>query len=309
MVTDGSYQAFFLVSTQGVIVVDCPPTIGRKLIYAIGNITDQPITHLVYSHSHADHIGGAVLLVNQTDDHDHDHDAKEGQGKGKKAKVTIIAHAETARLLAQVSDPNRPPPHTTFHDTYTLRRGNQSLQLSYQGPNHLAGNIFIFAPAQRVLMLVDVIYPGWAPFSRLGQVTNVPGFIAAHDQILDGFDFAHFVGGHLDRSGVRADVEIQREYVLDLYRNCAETVRLSATEDPVLGAAGVLGPVSALNPENPWAAFEVYLQVTAGYCANLTDQKWADRLAGLDVFGFDNAETMVESLRIDYGVLGPFANS
>lgn len=49
MVTDGSYQALFLVSTEGVIVVDCPPTIGTKLIHAIGNVTDQPVTHLVYS--------------------------------------------------------------------------------------------------------------------------------------------------------------------------------------------------------------------------------------------------------------------
>ena len=303
MVTDGSYQALFLVSTEGVIVVDCPPTIGTKLIYAIGNITQQPITHLVYSHSHADHIGGAVLLVNKTDDDKDDEKEKE------KEKVVTIAHADTARLLAQVSDPNRPLPQKTFKDNYTLRCGNQTLELSYKGPNHLEGNIFIFAPAQKVLMLVDVVFPGWTPFSRLGEVKNVPGFIAAHDQILDGYDFDHFVGGHLDRSGVRRDVEIQREYVRDLFDNCAETIRLGATEDPVLGAANVLGPVAARNPENPWAAFDVYLEVTARYCANRTNAKWIDRLAGSDVFQLDNAGTMIESLRIDYGVLGPFANS
>lgn len=220
-----------------------------------------------------------------------------------------IAHVETARLLSQVADPNRPIPQKTFRDTYTLRSGNQTLELSYQGQNHLEGNIFVFAPQQKVLMLVDVVFPGWIPFTRLGQVKNVPGFIAAHDQILDEYDFEHFVGGHLDRSGVSGDVEIQREYVRDLYDNCAETIRLSATDDSVLGAANVLGPVSALNPENPWAAFDVYIQVTASYCANLTNEKWIDRLAGSDVFQFGNAETMVESLRIDYGVLGPFANT
>jgi hypothetical protein len=40
MVTDGTYQALFLVSDDdGVIVVDCPPTMASKLQYAIGNIT------------------------------------------------------------------------------------------------------------------------------------------------------------------------------------------------------------------------------------------------------------------------------
>lgn len=304
MVTDGSYQALFLVSTEGVMMVDCPPTIGTKLLYAIGNITDQPITHLVYSHSHADHIGGAVLLLNN-----HTDDKNENEKRLAKAEVVTIAHAETARLLAQVSDPNRPIPQKTFKDTYTLRSGNQTLELSYKGANHLEGNIFIFAPAQKVLMLVDVIFPGWTPFARLGQVKNVPGFIAAHDQILDEYDVEHFVGGHLDRSGSRGDVEIQREYVRDLFDNCAEAIRLSATNDSLLGAADLLGPVSALNPENPWAAFEVYLEATAAHCANRTNEKWIARLAGSDVFQLDNAETMIESLRIDYGVLGPFANT
>ena len=75
--------------------------------------------------------------------------------------------------MAQVSDPNRPIPQKTFKDTYTLRSGNQTLELSYKGANHLEGNIFIFVPAQKVLMLVDVIYPGWTPFAQLGQVKNV----------------------------------------------------------------------------------------------------------------------------------------
>src|SRR6187549_480428 len=57
MVTDNQYQGFFLVSTKGVIVVDAPPSIGRGLLYAIGNVTKVPVSHVVYSHAHADHIG------------------------------------------------------------------------------------------------------------------------------------------------------------------------------------------------------------------------------------------------------------
>jgi glyoxylase-like metal-dependent hydrolase (beta-lactamase superfamily II) len=286
MVTDGSYQALFLVSDRGVILVDAPPTIGRKISYAIGNVTDLPVTHFVYSHHHTDHAGGAYLFT----------------GKG----VPIIAHVDTYYNLAQLPDPKRPLPTVTFHKDYVLKVGNQTLELSYKGPNHEPGNIFIYAPHQKVLMLVDVVYPGWIPFTELAVSTNIPGWIAAHDQLLE-YDFKHYVGGHLARSGNRTDVEVQKEYVSDLFANCKKTIELSATDDPVVGAAAVLGVVSKLNPGNSWANFKAYLDVTAEYCANLTNAKWVGRLGAADVFGFENAYKMIESLRIDYDVLGPFA--
>lgn len=285
MVTEGGYQSLFLVSDKGVILVDAPPTIGRKIQYAIGNITDQPVTHFVYSHHHADHAGGAYLF------------AKKG--------VKFIAHVDAYYSLSQVSDKNRPTPDIKFHDDYTLKVGNQTLELSYKGPNHEPGNIFIYAKKQQVLMLVDVVYPGWIPFTELGVSTFIPGWIKAHDQILE-YPFKHYLGGHLGRSGSREDVEIQREYVTDLFNNCKKTVELSATNDTNVGTS-ILGPTSQLNPGNSWAQFKVYLDVTAQYCANLTNAKWVGRLGAADVFDSDNAFKMIESLRIDYDVLGPFA--
>ena len=52
----------FLTTGEGVIVVDAPPTIGDKILKAIAEVTDEPITHVIYSHSHADHIGAAGLF-------------------------------------------------------------------------------------------------------------------------------------------------------------------------------------------------------------------------------------------------------
>lgn len=287
MITDGLYQSQFYVSTDAVVVVDCPPTIGHKLLYAIRNITDRPITHLVYSHLHSDHIGGAGIVV-ETNKH-----------------MTIIAQKETKSLLAAFNDTARPLPTRVFETNYTLCVGNQTLELSYKGRNHIDGNIFIYAPQQKVLMLVDVIYPGWTPFYELGEAKYVQGYIAAHDQVL-AYDFAHFVGGHIDRSGVREDVLVQREYIHDLFDNCVTAINRSATDDPVLGAQAITGPVLAKNPGNQWAAFKAYLDVTSEYCANLTNAKWLTRLAGSDVYQFSNAASMVESLRIDFGILGPY---
>ena len=62
MVTDNAYQSMFLVHDSGVVVVDAPPSYAAHIPKAIAEVTDLPITHLVYSHSHADHIGGAKAL-------------------------------------------------------------------------------------------------------------------------------------------------------------------------------------------------------------------------------------------------------
>lgn len=285
MVTEGVYQALFVVSTDGVILVDAPPTIGPKIGYAISNVTHLPVTHFVYSHSHADHAAGAYLYANNN--------------------VQIIGQDWTARKLAEASDKKRPVPRITFPDNYTLKVGNQTLELSYKGENHELGNIFIYAPCQKVLMLVDVVFPGWVPFAQLAVSTNIPGWVNSHYQILQ-YDFEYYIGGHIGRSGNRADVETQLEYVMDLLNNCNKTITLSGTDDPVVGTEALLGKVSQLNPGNYWAEFKAYLDITAEYCANVTNEKWLGVLGGADVFGFENAYTMIESLRIDWDNLGPF---
>ncbi|KAL8941815.1 MAG: hypothetical protein Q9216_002015 [Gyalolechia sp. 2 TL-2023] len=289
MVTDGTYQAIFMVASESVIVVDAPPSMTRQLITGIRTVTDLPISHVVYSHSHADHIGGAYLL--------------------KSDNVTIIAHEETKKLLSQTNDPNRPPPDITFSDDFNLTVCNQTLHLSYKGPNHEPGNIFIYAPLQKILMLVDVVYPGWVPFDALGESQNIPGWIKAHDQLLE-YNFDHYVGGHLNRAGIRRDVITQQEYVTQLFDNCAQAIRLSGAPPNAsnpLSVETILAPVEAANPRNSWAVFEVYLNdVITGWCANKTTEAWLDRLAGADVFTRSNAGIMVESVRIDFGILGPF---
>ena len=192
--TEGVYQTMFLTTGEGVIIIDAPPSIGENILKAVASVTDEPITHVIYSHTHSDHIGAAGLYP---------------------AGVTIIAHEATAAHLGAKKDANRPVPTQTFVDSLSLSVGSQTLQLDYLGVNHEPGNIFIYAPAQKVLMVVDIVFPGWTPFPDLALAEDVDGYIAAHDQILS-YDFDHFIGGHINRLGTRSDVEIQKEYFNDI---------------------------------------------------------------------------------------------
>jgi len=79
MITDGAYQSMFMTYEDGVVVVDAPPPLAAHIPAATAEVTDKPITHLVYSHYHVDHIGGAKSLGGHP---------------------IIIAQKETNRLLA-----------------------------------------------------------------------------------------------------------------------------------------------------------------------------------------------------------------
>ena len=280
-VTDGFYQAMFLTTAEGVVLLDAPPTIGHNLLRAISETTranGRPgkVTHLVYSHAHADHVGAAALFGGD---------------------VVRIGHAETRRLLRRAKDPNRPAPTVTFDDRYELRVGGQRLQLAYHGPNHSQDNIFIYAPDQQTLMVVDVLYPGWVPFKNLGVSQDVPGWIAAHD-IAMRYPWTTLVGGHLGRLGTRADGTLQQQYVADLDA-AARAAIASLDPTPFFQKYGPTG--------NAWAIFKTYLDAAARLTADPVITKYTGLLAGADVFTTDNAFAMIESLRIDIGNLGPFS--
>src|SRR5215470_14863681 len=52
MITDNIYQSMFLVYETGVVVVDAPTDYAAHIPQAIAEVTDKPVTHVIYSHSH-----------------------------------------------------------------------------------------------------------------------------------------------------------------------------------------------------------------------------------------------------------------
>jgi glyoxylase-like metal-dependent hydrolase (beta-lactamase superfamily II) len=266
-VTEGAYQGMFLVTGEGVIVVDAPPSIGQNYLKAIKEVTDEPITHVVYSHAHNDHIGSASMFPED---------------------VTIIAHKWTAEKLEIRNDPNRPIPTISFEEKYTLEVGNQILELEYHGPMHTSGNIFIYAPQQKVLMLVDVVFPGWVPFKDLAMAEDVPFFINAHDKILE-YDFETFIGGHLTRLGTPEDVQIQKEYFDDIQKNAG----LANQQVDFMAIAQKVGF------ENLWLVFQIYADTITQQCTDATLPSWIDKLGGADLFTYDHCWKISESQRID----------
>ena len=206
-VTDGVYQSAFLATNEGIVLFDAPPTIGHNLRRAVDEIAEtegvgNTVTHLVYSHHHADHAGAANLFGND---------------------IVRIGHEDTRRLLLRDNDRTRPAPDVTFRDTYTLRIGDERVELAHRGPNHSPDNIFIHFPDHDALMLIDIVNSGWVPIYNCNLSEDIPGYIDAPATALE-YPWTHYIGGHLGRLGARADIELHQQYINDIVESSKDAL-------------------------------------------------------------------------------------
>jgi glyoxylase-like metal-dependent hydrolase (beta-lactamase superfamily II) len=273
-VTDGTYQAAFLTTPDGVVLLDAPPTIGHNLQRAIDEVAatttgvSNSVTHLIYSHHHADHTGASSLFDKN---------------------VVRIGHEETRRLLQRDDDPARPAPTETFTDRRTLEVGGERIELAWHGTNHSPDNIVIHLPDHDTLMLVDIVNPGWAPVYLSNLTEDIPGYLQAPAAALS-YPWKHFIGGHLGRLGTRDDVRLHQQYMADI----AASVRTAIdTVDPT--------PYFVKYGENTWAAVRGYLDEVAATAAAPVIEKYTGVLAVADVFTESTTFWVMESIRLDLG--------
>ena len=113
VVSDGIWQSAFVVTEDGVVVIDAPESYAPKIRQAIAKVTDQPIKMLIYSHAHKDHIGGSAAI-------------------GDIENLEVIALEGVAHFLKEKQDPNHLVPTVTFKNKTTIRLGGKTIELAQQ---------------------------------------------------------------------------------------------------------------------------------------------------------------------------------
>jgi glyoxylase-like metal-dependent hydrolase (beta-lactamase superfamily II) len=272
-VTDGVYQCAFLTTSDGVVVLDAPPTIGHNIQRAVDEIAaangvSNQVNYLVYSHHHSDHVGAASLFDKN---------------------VTRIGHEETRKLLLRDDDPARPPNEETFQDNRTLEIGSERIDLAYYGPNHSPDNIVIHLPDHDTLMLIDIVNPGWAPIYLSNLTEDIPGYLEAPANAL-AYSWKHFIGGHNGRLGTRDDVTLHQEYMADIAESSRKAID---TVDPT--------PYFVKYGENVWAGLKSYLDEIAATAAQPVIEKYTGVIAAADVFTESTTFQVMQSIRLDLG--------
>ncbi|MEV6051988.1 MBL fold metallo-hydrolase [Streptomyces sp. NPDC052107] len=270
-ITSGMVNTMFLVTKRGVVVVDAPPDLEGRLLTGIEEVTSKPITHLIYSHAHADHIGSAHLL------------ARDG--------LKVISHEATARYVEEAHDHHRLVPNETFSGTRTeLNVDGERIVLEYKGDWHQAGNLFIHLPEQKILTAIDSFTVKNAPFFRLVFSPHVPAYFDAMDQMLE-YDFETVVSGHMALFGTAEDVQTNRGYIRDL-RTCA--IQALGEVDLRKAAADAGVP-----HDNRQAELKVWMDAVVARAAELMPTSWALRLGGHDIFLTDNLNAVAWSVFLD----------
>jgi glyoxylase-like metal-dependent hydrolase (beta-lactamase superfamily II) len=272
-VTDSTYMAAFMTTSEGVVLFDAPPTIGHNLQRAIDKIASDngvsnQVTHIVYSHHHADHLGASSLFSKD---------------------VVRIGQIETRKLLASENDPTRPLPNVTFENRYELRVGGERVNLAWHGTNHTPDNIYIHFQDHDTLMLVDVNLPRWVPFDSFNLNEDVQGSIAAPGVAMS-YPWTHFIGGHMGRVGTRDDMVLYQNYVNDILAGVNKAL---TAIDPA--------PYFAKYGDNEWAAVQQYQAAQVAYASAPVIKKYLGVLAAVDVYTASTAFVLLESIRLDLG--------
>ena len=151
----GGGNTTVFVQSNGITVVDTKnPGWGAPILAKIQEISPKPVTTIINTHSHGDHVSGNVEFP---------------------ATVDIIVHENTATNMKEMMSPpgmgkpgtNRPTifernqgkglPKRTFKDRMTLFKGPDQVDLYYFGRGHTNGDAWILFPTLRVVTAGDIV--------------------------------------------------------------------------------------------------------------------------------------------------------
>jgi len=177
----------FVITGDGVVVTD--PINGEAAAWLrveIGKLTEQPITHLIYSHSHGDHASGGA------------------------------SYGELANIMAQQNAPaaiDGVKPTVRFSDRMSFTRGDKTFELTYLGPGHGTDLMAIVVRPDNVAFVVDAV-SSKRLFYRDFPGANLDDWI---DQVrkIDSLEFEVMIGGH-GPIGTKSDVADGIAYLEEL---------------------------------------------------------------------------------------------
>jgi cyclase len=225
----------FIVGKDGVIVFDAKmtPDSTKEMLAAIAKITPKPVTHVILSHSDADHVNGLS-----------------GFPKG----VAIIAQDRCKKEMEASKDwgmaaPQGYLPTKTFDKNLDVTIDGVRVQLRHWVPAHTSGDLVMLLPDEKIVFggdLVDLtqfaLVHAQKGGSTEGWITSMKGIIA--------LDADTYVSGHGDlqtKASLRtrlAAVEARRQKIREMIaagKSLQEIKRTAPPQEPPTGPFGSPG--------------------------------------------------------------------
>lgn len=209
------YATTFYVGDQGVLLFDALRDDSGQLLQAIREVTPLPVTTLVYSHFHDDHIGDARFWVDQA--------AQAGR------PLRIVASRETADKMARLHS-TLPRPTLVLGHGHEHGRGHAAFRFEglavelhdFAHPAHTDDHSAWLLKEQRVVHSPDLLNPDPLPFHGFA----VSDTLVTHGANLDrvaALDWDFCVAGH-GNVGSRDDSAFEHRFIDDLLKATAEAL-------------------------------------------------------------------------------------
>ena len=178
------HYSMVVITDEGAIITDPINTEAALWIRSeVAKLTDKPITHLIYSHSHGDHASGGAVL-----------------SKG----AAVIAQANAPESIDGVK------PTIRFDDSYEFSQGDKSFELTWLGEGHGQDLIAVVVRPANVAFITDVAAPKRLPWRDMGGA-NIDNWIAQVRKV-ESLDFEIFAPAH-GNVGVKSDAADVRGYM------------------------------------------------------------------------------------------------
>jgi cyclase len=139
VISNGGGNTAVFVGEKGVTLVDTKnPNWGERIMEKVRSVTDKPVTTIINTHTHGDHVGSNEFF---------------------EPGVEIVAHVNTKANMEKMDSLKGKPqamPDRTFEDRLTLGRGRERVDVYYFGRGHTNGDAWIVFPQLRVVHTGDL---------------------------------------------------------------------------------------------------------------------------------------------------------
>ena len=197
---DASANSTFLVSDQGILVVDTGLNAqeGRKLLAEIRKVSQAPVRWIVNTHYHPDHRGGNSVVG---------------------PDAIIISTAFTR------SQTEKPTQENSVNETVgpkglVLYLGGHEVHIYHPGPAHTQGDLVVYFPDEHTIATGDLFLTNSCPAMDEGDMEN---WITALDHML-ALPVEHVVPGHFELA-TKSELQRFRNYLADLRDQVARMYR------------------------------------------------------------------------------------
>ena len=227
----GGNTAVFITET-GVTLVDTKmPGFGPMLLERIKSVTDKPVTRIINTHAHPDHMGSNNFFA---------------------APVEIVVH-EGARANASMAGTRV---SRSYKDRLTIGSGRDQIDLYHFGRGHTNGDTFVVFRAARTMHVGEMFAWKATPFIDVEGGGSVVEHPATLEKAIAGVkDVDTVISGHIPTatwSDLREYADFSRDFVrhAEAARKAGKSVAQAAAEYKVPErfkgyVAGVMVPPEA----------------------------------------------------------------